>query len=77
MAGKKDQSLVVIIDGLTKTQAANMQADIIKSKGKHAPNARAIATQGSRQDVSKMISAGHDDIKKIADKDESADGKKK
>ena len=77
MAGKKDQSLVTIIDGLTKTQAANIQADISKSKNKHAPTARAISTQGSRQDVGKMISSGHDDIKRLESKGGRSNGKKK
>jgi len=37
MAGKKDQSVVAVIDGLTKTQAANISSDILKAKNKHAP----------------------------------------
>jgi len=40
MAGKKDQSVVAVIDGLTKTQAANISSDILKAKNKHAPEAR-------------------------------------
>jgi ribosomal protein L37AE/L43A len=36
-----------VIDGLTNTQATNIQSDIIKSKNKNAPDARAIATQCS------------------------------
>jgi hypothetical protein len=76
MAGKKDQSLVAIIDGLTNIQAANIQSDIIKSKNKYAPDARAIATQGNRQDVGKMLSSGHDTVKKIGAGDGRNDRKK-
>lgn len=55
---KKDQSIVAIISGLTPTQAADIQADIIKSKKKHAPNARAIASLGHKDDVGNMLNQG-------------------
>lgn len=77
MAGKKNQSVVAVIDGLTATQAANIQADIIKSKSKHAPNARGIATQGNREDVGKMISSGQKAVMKIDSKGAGTNGKKK
>jgi len=77
MAGKKNQSVVAVIDGLTPTQAANIQADIIKSKSKHAPTARAIATQGNRQDVGKMLSSGQNAVMQIESKGSGENGKKK
>jgi hypothetical protein len=77
MTGKKNQSVVAVIDGLTPTQAANIQADIIKSKNKHAPNARGIATQGNREDVGKMLSNGQDSIKQIESGGANSNGKKK
>ena len=78
MAGKKNQSVVAVIDGLTSTQAANIQADIIESKNKHAPTARATAIQGNRQDVGKMLSSGQNDtVKQIEGKGSGSNGKKK
>ena len=77
MAGNKNQSVVSVIDGLTATQAANIQADIIKSKNRHAPNARGIATQGNRQDVGKMLSSGQNAVKQIESKGAKANDKKK
>ena len=77
MAGKKNQSVVAVIDGLTSTQAANIQADIIKSKNKHAPSARGIATQGNRQDVGKMLSNNQNAVKQIESKGVGSNGKKK
>lgn len=77
MAGKKNQSVVAVIDGLTPNQAANIQADIIKSKNKHAPSARGIATQGNRQDVGKMLSSNQNAVKQIESKGVGSNGKKK
>ena len=77
MAGKKNQKLVAVIDGVTKTQAANIQADILKSKNKHAPHARATAAVGSRDDVGKLIGSSHDNVKKIGTKGGKSGGKKK
>jgi hypothetical protein len=77
MADKKNQSVVAVIDGLTPNQAANIQADIIKSKNKHAPTARGIATQGNRQDIGKMISSSQNSLMQIEGKGASIDGKKK
>ena len=58
MAGKKDQSVVSVISGLTKIQASNILADITKSKSKHAPFGRGTIAQGSIFDVGKMLSGG-------------------
>lgn len=77
MAGKKNQAVVAVIEGLTPVQAANIQADIIKSKNKHAPNARGIATQGSRQDIGKMLSSGQNAVMQIESKGVGSNGKKK
>lgn len=77
MAGKKNQLVVAVIDGLTPNQAASIQADIIKSKNKHAPSARGIATQGNRQDVGKMLSSGQNAVKQIESKRVGSNGKKK
>ena len=55
MAGKKDQSVVAMISGLTKTQAADLKAQITKDKNKIAPNARGSMFSGSNDDVRKHI----------------------
>lgn len=68
MAGKKDQSVVATIHGLTSTQAANIQRDIIKAKDKHAPNARATMAKGNTQDVGRMLDVGNKTIEKIESK---------
>ncbi len=65
MAGKKAQSVVAVIDGLTQTQAANITSDIIKAKNKHAPDARATAVSANRLDIGKNISSGLDAVKKL------------
>ena len=65
MAGKKDQSVVSVISDLTKTQAANILADITKSKSKHAPFGRGTIAQGSIFDVGKLLGSG---LKKIGSK---------
>lgn len=65
MAGKKDQAIVVVIDGVTNIQAANIKSDIEKSKAKHAPFARGIASTGNRNDISKRLSNQQDDVKRI------------
>jgi hypothetical protein len=77
MAGKKEQSVVTVIDGLTSIQAANIQADILKSKSKNAPNSRGISTIGNRQDVGKMLTSSNDTIKKIESEEAKINGKKK
>jgi len=77
MIGKKNQSVIAVIDGLTATQAANIQADILKSKSKHAPKARGIATQGDREDIGKMISSGQKAVMKFESKEEGSNGKTK
>ena len=58
MAGKKDQSVIATITGLTSTQAANIQRDIIKSKDKHAPSARGTMVKGLIENVGSMLAAG-------------------
>lgn len=55
MAGKKDQSVVAIVSGLTKTQAADLKAQISKDKNKIAPNARGTMFSGNKSDVQKHI----------------------
>lgn len=89
MAGKKDQAVVVVIDGCTHIQAANIKADIEKSKAKHAPLARATASTGHRDDVGKRLSLQHESVrqlgsskqndapKQIERKDGKSNGKKK
>ena len=62
MAGKKDQSVVSVLSGLTKNQASNILADITKSKNRHAPFSRGTSAQCSVFDIGKMLSTG---IKKI------------
>jgi hypothetical protein len=65
MAGKKDRSVVSVIDGLTSAQAANITRDIIKSKNKHAPEARGTAVSGNRLDIGKNLSSGLNNIKRL------------
>ena len=55
----KDKALVVVYNGLTSGQAANMQSDAIKSKYRNAPDARASVVVGHQKDVGKMLSDGH------------------
>ncbi|HOO25267.1 MAG TPA: hypothetical protein PKW24_01495 [Clostridiales bacterium] len=76
MAGKKDQSVVAVIDGLTKTQAANISSDILKAKNKHAPEARGTAAIGNRFDIKKNLVSGYENIKKLSSRSDTG-GKKK
>ncbi len=77
MAGKKNNAVVAVIDGLTATQAANIQNDIVKSKNKHAPNSRGVATLGDRKDVGKMLNSGQSATKLIESGEVKSGGKKK
>ena len=58
MAGNKDKSVVAVISGLTDTQAANINRDIMKAKRKHAPNSRGTSAIGRSMDVSRMLDRG-------------------
>lgn len=58
MSGKKDHAIVVVMNNLTSTQAANISADIEKSKFRRAPNARGTIVTGQRKDVGVMLEKG-------------------
>ncbi|MHB8065251.1 MAG: hypothetical protein ACYDG2_22015 [Ruminiclostridium sp.] len=77
MTGKKNVAVVSVIDGLTPIQAANIQNDIVKSKNKHAPNARGIATLGDRKDIGKMLNQGQASTKLIEASEVKVVAKKK
>lgn len=57
MSGKKDQAVVVVIDGLTATQAGRLKGAISTQKSKIAPQARGLAFSGNRKDIGKNLSA--------------------
>ena len=58
MAGKKDQSVIIIHTELTTEQAARILSDSISSKNKHAPLCRSTAITGPRTDIGTMLSDG-------------------
>lgn len=58
MARQKDYAVVSVLKGLNKTQAANIQRDIMKSKMKHAPESRGIAAVGPIENVGLLLKYG-------------------
>jgi len=68
MAGKKDQAVVAVIGDVTSNQAANIQADILKSKNRHAPNSRGTIAVANKLDIGKTLSTGQKSIKKVGTK---------
>lgn len=58
MAGKKDNAVVSVISGLTKTQAAQISKDIMRSKSKYAPNSRGTIATGLIKNVGNLIQSG-------------------
>ena len=58
MAGKKDNAVVSVIAGLTKTQAAQISKDIMRSKAKYAPNSRGTIATGLIKNVGNLIQSG-------------------
>lgn len=60
---EKNRKVVTMVVGpVTPTQAANIQKDMIKSKEKHAPHARATVAIGSKETVSKTLKRGHKQV---------------
>jgi hypothetical protein len=65
MAGKKDQSVVAVITGLTGKQAGDIISAFSVAKNKFAPLARGTAVQANRQDIGTAISTGVNNLKKL------------
>lgn len=64
MAGKKDKAVVTVFSGLTDNQAAQIAADIMKAKQKHAPLARAATFSGFKDSIGALLQQG---IKQIGE----------
>ncbi len=62
MSGKKNNVVVSVITGLTETQAANINRDIMKSKQKNAPHSRGTSGIGLFEDVASLLSNGFKQI---------------
>lgn len=58
MAGVKDNAVVAVIGDLTNEQAAQMVKEIIKAKGKFAPNGRGTIACGKKSDVGVLLQTG-------------------
>ena len=58
MAGKKDNAVVAVIAGLTKSQAASISREIMRAKAKHAPNGRGTIASGLMENVGSLIQSG-------------------
>ena len=55
MAGKKDKSLVAVINGLTQAQASEISKAVTNAKGRIAPNSRGTIAFCNDEDVGNMI----------------------
>lgn len=55
MAGKRDMSVVAVINGLTKNQAAKITGDIMKAKNRTAPLSRGTVVSASSANVGKIL----------------------
>ena len=62
MAGKKNNVVVSVISGLTETQAANINRDIMRSKQKNAPHSRGTSGIGVLEEVATLLSNGFKQI---------------
>lgn len=58
MAGKKDQMVIAVIGGLTKSQSANLTASIMKDKGRVAPKARGTIASGEQTKTGRLLQGG-------------------
>lgn len=58
MAGKKEYSFVAVVTNLTQKQAANMSAEVMKAKGKCAPEGRGTIASGKKENVGKILQSG-------------------
>ncbi len=58
MAGKKDQVVVAVISDLTRSQAAEVQKQIVVAKGRYAPEGRGTIATGTRDNVGALIRGG-------------------
>jgi hypothetical protein len=58
MAGQKDHSLVMVINSLTKKQAADLQSRVIKGKQDIAPNSRGTAEVCKTENVGRHLQQG-------------------
>ena len=58
MAGKKDNTMVLVLTDMTDNQAAQMLKEVVKAKKKYAPNARGTAACGKRSDVGNLLQSG-------------------
>lgn len=55
MSGKKDQAVAVIVNNLTRTQAAKLKCAINIDKNKIAPDAKGIAFSGNKNDIQNYL----------------------
>ena len=58
MARTKDNAVVAVIGGLTRTQAANITKDIIRSKADNAPLGRGSIGICKNSNVGNMLHSG-------------------
>lgn len=73
MAGKKDNTMVLVLTDMTDNQAAQMLIkEVVKAKKKYAPNARGTAACGKRSDVGNLLQSGIRKVKccRIATREE-------
>ena len=55
MENKKNQAVVVVINGLTSNQAGQLTKEITKAKDRYAPHARGTIAKGLMENVGNMI----------------------
>jgi len=58
MAGKKDNTVVAVISGLTSNQASQISRDIMRSKEKYAPLGRGTIASGKHSGVGALLQKG-------------------
>lgn len=55
MAQAKDYGMIAVITGLTQAQAADLTAEIMKTKESKAPGSRGTIVKGKSKDIGSLI----------------------
>lgn len=53
--GKKEYSFVAVVSNLTESQATRMSAEVMKAKGRCAPEGRGTIAMGKKENVGNML----------------------